>query len=190
MHFHRIDDFPDKKEGTMTILDKTVFSYIAPKIDIETYLQQDVKRHYINCWIKCPHELALMWETYGKDGVAIRSTAGNIRQAMAKDEEHCIRMIEVRYIDDVTEPALILGSPINMLYFPTTKRRYFKQESEVRLLYENTNKITDNKGFNIKIDVKELIQEIRVYPSAPKYFYDMVKLETKGLDVPIESSLI
>ena len=190
IHFHRIDDFSDKKEGTMTVLDKTVFSYIAPKIDIEAYLQQDVKRLYINCWIKCPHELALMWETYGKDGVVIRTTAGNIRQAMANDKEQCIRMVEVRYIDEETEAAQLSGKPFNMLYFPTTKRKYFKQECEVRLLYENTDKITENKGINIRVDVKELIQEIRVYPSAPKYFYDMVKLETKGLDVSIELSSV
>ena len=190
IHFHRIDDFSDKKEGTMTVLDKTVFSYIAPKIDIEAYLQQDVKRHYINCWIKCPHELALMWETYGKDGVAIRTTVGNIRQAMAKDKEHCIRIIEVRYIDELTEASQLLGQPWNMLYFPTTKRRYFKQESEIRLLFENTDKITENKGLNIEIDIKELIREIRVHPNAPKFFLDIVKLETKGLDIPIESSSV
>jgi hypothetical protein len=190
IHFHRIDDFPDKNEGMMTILDKKVFSHIASEKDIETYLQRDNKRHYVNCWIKCPHELALMWETYGNEGVAIRTTAANLRKAMEKDKKHCIRMIEVRYIDEKTEAAQTLGEPLNMLYFPTTKRRYFKQESEVRLLYENTDKITDNKGFNIKIDVKELIQEIRVYPNAPKYFYDMVKLETKELDVPIELSSI
>ena len=190
IHFHRIDDFPDKKEGAMTVLDRKIFSFFSDKQKGATYLQQEVKRHYINCWMKCPHELALMWETFGRDGVAIRTTAGDIRKAMENDKEHFVRMIEIRYIDEETEAAQILEEPLNMLCFPTTKRKYYKQESEVRLLYENTDKITDYKGFNFKIDVKKLIQEIRVYPNAPKYFYDIVKYETKSLDIPIVSSSI
>lgn len=190
LHFHRLDDYPDKKEGTMSVLDRKIFSLIPNTSAGEEYLQKEIKRHFINCWIKSPHELALMWDTFGKSGVAIRSTAGHIRQAMEDDKEHNVRMIEVRYINEKTESAQILGKELNMLYFPTTKRNYFMQESEVRLLYENTGDVSDEKGINFRVNLKELIQEVRVYPNAPKFFFDLINLEAKELRVPIEQSSI
>ena len=99
LHLHRIDDFDDKDEGVLSVLDKKTLSFYRETKDWENYLRNDRKRTFISCWIKCPIEQSLMWYAYGRDGIAIRTTAGAIRCALNIDNEHVVYMIGVRYID-------------------------------------------------------------------------------------------
>ena len=75
LHFHRIDSFNDKEEGTLTTIDKKIFRYFS---NSKEYWETERKRHYISCWIESPHELALMWQTYGKKGIAIKSSVKSL----------------------------------------------------------------------------------------------------------------
>lgn len=97
LHLHRIDDFMDKEEGVLSVLDKRSLPFYENTQGWNDYLEDDRKRTFISCWIKYPIEQSLMWYAYGKDGVAIRSTAGAISRAMEIDTKHQVNMMPVIY---------------------------------------------------------------------------------------------
>lgn len=155
LHFHRIDDFEDKEEGMMPAIDKEHFPFIT-----ESDIERNRKRTYVCSWIKSAHELSLMWQTYGNEGVAIKTTARDIRKALAIDNNHKVLMLDIGYIDYKRESAQIPYTPLNMLHFSTSKRNVFVQENEVRLLFMNYDNQDNAKGINMDIDIKSLISEV------------------------------
>lgn len=190
IHFHRIDDFADKDEGVVSVIDKKGLPFFSDTEKWNEYLEMDRQRTFISCWIKSPYELSLMWDTYGKGGLAIKTTAGVLRQAF-KEDEHTIYMIEVRYINKKFESSQIPGTPLNMLRYSTTKRNYFEQEKEVRLLY-HADTISDVNGIDFDVDANALIKEIILAPTFPTYAYDLILDEVKeaGLSViPTKSDI-
>jgi len=137
LHLHRIDDFVDKEEGVLSVLDKRSLPFYENTQGWNDYLEDDRKRTFISCWIKYPAEQSLMWYAYGKDGVAIRTTAGAIRRAMEIDTKHQVNMMPVKYIDKYLQSVHTPGSRINWFNFYTTKRKFFEMEKEVRLIFHD-----------------------------------------------------
>lgn len=182
IHFHRLDDLADKEEGVLSTLDMK--SFVRFDSGFEQYFLDERKRTFISCWIKSPHELSLMWESYGKGGVAIRTTAGHITEAMEKDKEHGIYMFDVHYIDKQTEAAHHNGEPLNMFKFLTTKRKFFEQEKEVRLIFSDTSrKHEQEKGINFDVDLNKLIQDVVISPIVPEYQFHLICQETKDAGI-------
>lgn len=70
LYFCRLDCFDDPFEGSLSLLDKGLFRCTDEN---RQYWEREVKRHYASCWIKSDHELNLMWNSYGKDGIAIKT---------------------------------------------------------------------------------------------------------------------
>ena len=69
---------------------------------------------------------------------------------------------------------------------PLSKRKYFEQEKEIRLLYSRET-TDEQKGISFPINIGCLIEEVRVYPSAPKYFLEVVNKELKSAGILIKA---
>lgn len=185
LHFHRIDDLMDKEEGILSELDKKQLPIYSDTRRWNEYLEGVRKMVFVSCWIKYQIENSLMWQSYGKEGVAIRTTAGSIRRAMIKDKDHIVHMINVRYIDKGKEPVQIPGTAINWLLFSTTKCVAFEQEKEVRLLFSDDDRKYKGKGVNIDIDINELIKEIKVSSIVPEYVFKLICREVEDSNIKI-----
>lgn len=173
LYFCRIDKFEDDRECTLTTIDKKIFRYNEKA---KYYWERERTRYFISCWIKANNELALMWNTYGKKGIAIKTTVGKLIESLSEDTQHDIYISCVNYIDYKKESSQATGKALNALRIPMTKRNFFEQEKEVRLLYcdyNNKNEI----GHSLDINTKALIEGIKVYPNAPRYFIDIVNME-------------
>lgn len=182
LYFNRIDNFSDNKECTLTAIDKKIFLYTE---DSKEYWEKERKRHFISCWIESDYELALMWDTYGKGGVAIKSNVGNLIDSLAGDIGHTQYLARIKYIDDQVDSTQDATIGMNVLQIPLSKRKYYEQEKEIRLLYSNSD-VGDQTGISFPVDLNCLITEVRVHPNAQQYFFDIVNSELKmaaiGLD--------
>lgn len=173
LYFNRADNFSDQSECTLTTIDMNLFRYNK---DAKEYWKQERKRNFINCWIECNYELALMWDTYGKNGVAISTSVGKLKESLSDDKEHDIYLSRVKYVDYDTGSSQNYGEPLNFHRIPMMKRIYFNQEKEIRLLYFKE-KVTNKKGVAVSVDINKLINRIVVYPKASDYFLKLVNQE-------------
>lgn len=164
LHFHRIDSFNDKEECTLSTIDKGIFIY-NPKS--AQYWKDERKRHFINCWIESPHELALMWDSYGDKGVAIKTSVRSIKKSFITDVKHKIYISRVKYIDFEEDSSQNGGTPMNVLKIVFTKRKFFNQEREIRLLYSfyDNPKGEEKSGYDFKCDIETMIEEIKLAPN-------------------------
>lgn len=188
LYLNRVDNFKDKRECTLTAIDKKIFVNVD-----NDYWEKDKKRYFISCWVKDKNELALMWDTYGKDGVAIQTTARDMKACMATDKSNDVYMSYVKYIDDKIESSQDAGTPKNLLKIPFTKRLYYTQEQEVRLLYcDNEGSMKEKTGMYLPIAPQILLDKVIVYPGAPEYFLEIVNdvLENNGIDIKAVKSQI
>ena len=191
LHFHRIDSFSDKKECTLSTIDKGLFRYSS---ESARYWENERKRHFISCWIESPYELALMWDSYGKNGVAIKSSVRSMKKSFIKDVEHKIYVSRVKYIDYDEGSSQIGGTPLNILKIVYTKRKFFNQEREVRFLYSYyDSQIGEEKeGVNFKCDIQTMIEEIKSAPNISQEDETKIRncLERYGLQILINKSEI
>ena len=181
LYFNRIDNFKDKTECTLTAIDKKIFCCNSKS---EEYWKRERKRHFISCWLESNYELALMWDTYGEKGVAIKTTIGDLYKALAQDKDHAQYISRVKYIDEQYESSQDIGTAKNALKIPMIKRKYYEQEKEIRLLYTWCDN-EDQTGISFPINLNCLINEVRVYPNAPRHFLDIVnsELNAAGLNL-------
>lgn len=179
LYFNRIDSFNDNTECTLTAIDKKIFRYSK---DAEQYWERERKRHFISCWVESDYELALMWDTYGKGGVAIKTTIGSLIDSLAINSDHIQYLARVNYIDQQYDSSQEIGTAINALKIPMTKRKYYDQEREIRLLYTRT-ETDDQTGISFPVDLDCLIDEVIIYPQAPQYFLDVVTKELESANI-------
>lgn len=178
LHFHRIDCFPDHNEGLLTTIDKKIFYYDEANNASKEYWERERKRHYISCWIESPHELNLMWDRYSNEGVAIKTTVAALKAALDRDVKYVERISSVKYVDYENDSSQDNGTPKQIYKIMLTKRKYFEQEKEIRLIMfkedEDNGKIT---GVNVPIYVEPLLQEIWISPKADVFVEDLLKSE-------------
>lgn len=63
-------------------------------------------------------------------------------------------------------------------------------ESEVRLVYHDDDKLhTEDLGFNVDIELNELIEDIKVSSSLPEYVYDLICQEVKESGIEVIPSM-
>lgn len=162
----------------------------------------------VSCWHAVAHESAAMWKLYSpvSAGVTIRSTVGRLRQSIGAplpppagffggDRFH-IGMVE--YID--FQSAHIPTTSFAAQFF--RKRRSFEHEQELRALLMqwpvkadrslDLAQVPNEHGRSISVDLKVLIDEIRVAPQSPQWFFNLVSKVTAryGIEVaPAQSDL-
>lgn len=180
LYFCRLDAFEDKHEGRLSLLDKKIFHYNETSA---AYWERETKRHFANCWIQSPHELNLMWNNYGKGGIAIQTTVKSLKQSLEHDKDHMVYLSYIKYIDDQTESSHEPSEVINIFRILYSKRKFFEQEREVRLLYSPDAPKEDEKGYPLDVDLKKLIEKVVLSPSSDTYLETIVKQELTTHDI-------
>lgn len=199
LYFSRADCFEDPFEGATGILarqkewDKCCYTFCCDAIDslkqidgisrgleeIERQAQKlflefkestskQVLHTFINCWHENQHESEAMWKLYTKDlsqGIAIRTTYNRLYDSMQKNPS--ISIGRVNYIDYSKRFA---GLDDVFWY----KRCSFEHEKEVRAMFSDHTQ-NDTLGILIPVDLNTLIDKIYVSPTAPSWFYSLVR---------------
>ncbi len=107
----------------------------AFKIYQQHYLAFLRKTRYAWCWFRSGIESMLMWNSYGKDGIAIKTTVGRLKSALEKSK-HSFIFGEMAY-RTANEQDFDSSDPTNerllsMPYF--FKRKEYSAEQEVRFV--------------------------------------------------------
>ena len=183
LYFCRMDKLEDKSELPATeIIAK---SYRNEFKNFKTYLENNKKKSFVNCWTISPHEESMMWNAYVNDemGVAIKTTVGNLMKSDLNTNDEVI-VGRVTYFDKNKESPQPSGN-MNYYYLVFAKRKYYDRETELRLFYE----VQDNQ-FSLPVDLKTMIQEVRINPSAPEYAKDLIRkyICSKGYSFPVLDS--
>lgn len=162
---------------------------------------------FINCWHINEHESLAMWKLYtsSNQAIAIQSTFGRLRiclqpHRMPPHGEPILS--KVKYIDyekDVVPRNIHLAE-----YF--YKRKSFEHEAELRAVLQElplvpASRDSDGRvtgwyydyakpkvdGKNLIIELDMLVEAVYVAPTAPNWFYSLVKkvLEKYGIDKKI-----
>jgi hypothetical protein len=129
----------------------------------------------LNCWHMNPHESAAMWKLYLKSdsGIAVQSTYSRLKRAIVTHEDVFIGA--VRYIDyekDAIEDDNIFIPFVH-------KRMSFEHEKEIRAVIARFPKSLKDQsikeGFNVHVNMEELVEAVYLSPSSPKWISDLIK---------------
>lgn len=194
LYLARSDQFFDKNEGKLSEMDKKLFDSFVP--DISNRIEKEgIGCSFIQCWVMNPEELFLMWETYSslEEGIAIKSTVGQLIDSLDSKDERNIIISDVSYKNyskDYTFDKA--GGFANLLAPLFCKRTYFCQEMELRLVYHDYNmSILDNvMGVVFKVDLNKLIDSVWVAPNAGEWYIDVINKEMliHGINKPLNCS--
>ena len=158
-------------------------------------LEEDRQSTYINCWHWNDRESAAMWKLYSNNDycVAISSDVGKLLDQLPR----FVAFTFVNYVDwdhDRFQAGNMSQSP----FFH--KRKEFVHENEVRVVYmqplhgqRGGPELEPNEtGFLLPVTVSELISEVVLAPSTPKWVAEMVIEATRrfGCDIPVRTSTL
>lgn len=201
LHLARSDTLDDSFEGSVPheILARrdgpggTYLGQLFGRHEVERY-EGSRRFIFINCWTMSEHESAAMWPLYvpSRGGVAVRSTYRRLTRALA-GEPKPLFIGRVRYIDYATEP--FVHDDANVLTPFVHKRKSFEHEGELRVLWWDSDSSNTSMeghvpgeemplafmsgvhpgGVSACVDLRELIEDVRVSPVAPLWFEHLVR---------------
>ena len=171
LHFHRIDDFADPFEGSIPKLVDDIRETHATEREarVDQALNRRLRQHtFANCWHMKERESANMWDNYGgdKNVIAIKSTVGQLEEAIVEPEEDYLQLADIRYIDFIDTTFEELSQKVPSGNQPSqwtiVKRASFKEESEFRAFIQTIPKISESEyaecEYNLKTrDIEEKI---------------------------------
>lgn len=194
LYFTRCDNFEDPFEGSwpeanfaIREMRPDLFEKGAPTQAVKsmakmTY-QQFRKYMVVNCWHLNEYESAAMWKLYLKsnEGIAIQSTYNKLISSFNNDNSYTIHVGLVQYIDYKS-----YFMPEGNLFYPFLhKRKSFEHEHELRALIMmpipgeggslDFSKEPTFQGKFVPVNLDTLIETIFVCPSAPSWFFSLVK---------------
>jgi hypothetical protein len=127
----------------------------------------------VNCWYRSKHESEGMWGLYSKGGVAIKTSVGAIKSALAADEQsHVVHIGAIKYIDFtdqtvnpsdcVTEDGQLIGM---------VKRIAYAHENEVRMYVAPQREskslaLKEPVSLRVSVDVDKLLEAVVISPFA------------------------
>jgi hypothetical protein len=175
--FVRMDQLDDPLEGTHTDaeiagLRKSFDRKRAQElIDVFRIARGEV---YVNCWRSGSAESLAMWDLYGRGSgiVAVKSTAGRLREAASKYEKP-VYISKTSYVDWSQAYGLD-----NVLVAGSRKDLSYQHESEVRAIIMSDSFSSDSKrppGVRLKTDPNRLITEVMVGPREPEWVVKLVE---------------
>lgn len=212
LYLTRLDKFDDKYEGGYPIEDFLINSHKLlgyPGENLFTTSRKDFidaltvaykYGFYANCWHMNNCDSFGMWKAYltSPEGIAIKTTVGNLKKSVLKDNKDWVTYGKVEYIDYENESIISVAKKkkelgINIPPFPVFfKRKNFEYENEFRVMsmYEaslnNTDdlslvnknlmklKLSAKDSIQISIDLNEMVQEIYVSPFAGAWYYNLI----------------
>ena len=186
----RSDKFEDQYEGTFSEPTFEEIKKIAannPKF--LDYYKSHREKVVVSSWHANEYESFAMWQIFTKnnEGLAIQSTIGRLKKAVAV-EKHIEQFIgEVNYIDYKKEYI-----PFEDTFFPFLfKRKSFQYEREIRIISDVSNaKISINDGLKIDVTINDLIEKIYIHPKSENWYKNLVVEMVKklGYEIAIEKS--
>lgn len=164
----------------------------------DSLVRQKLRKHVaINCWHRNEYESAAMWSLYLKsdEGVAIQSNEALLVEELFRGapEGYLPAVVPVRYIDfDKDTPKMGFIGAYSL------KRKSFEHESEVRAVLcrcDDNWEISEveeipEPGISLPVDLNNLIENVFISPTAPKWFFDIVLSSVKkyGLTCDVHQS--
>ena len=195
LYLCRMDLFEDKMEGRVPLENLREKASSDDLSRIDEYAEKTKKEQFVSCWTMCPNESYFHWKIFSeKDcGIVIKSTVERLMLNIQK-EKRPIYIGKIEYIDP-NDKYVFWG---NTYQFSFQKRKHFEQEQEVRILTDlspeeqEDSSIANSLNMYIPVDLKTLIEEIRLVPGADANFKNAVELvlKEKGLDIPVHFSKI
>ena len=186
----RSDKFEDQYEGTFSEPTFEEIKKIAannPKF--LDYYKSHREKVVVSSWHANEYESFAMWQIFTKnnEGLAIQSTIGRLKKAVAV-EKHIEQFIgEVNYIDYKKEYI-----PFEDTFFPFLfKRKSFQYEREIRIISDVSNaEISINDGLKIDVTINDLIEKIYIHPKSENWYKNLVVEMVKklGYEIAIEKS--
>ena len=175
LSFARLDKFDDAHEGWLSV---EIVKHSLDKIEAELGTEQrhvwaDVltnprfngrKDHAASCWFIQEQDSAMMWERYGRGGVAIRSTVGALSSALVEPQDAELIFGEVHYGGWPNAPYSAKAATF-------WKDARYKEEREFRALISKA--LSPGVGYatlqiaeftSVKIDLTQAIHEVLVCP--------------------------
>lgn len=185
LYFSRVDHLKDKAEILVSNIEKQYWKDRF-KSDLDSWIEKERKRVFINCWIKSEIEISTMWDAYASngEGIAIKSTVNRLINSY-QGEEH-INILDVNYIDHKKESVHSYGECFNAHKFFSTKRILYWPENELRLIFESQ-RVDQFESFQIPIHLNTLIQELRIGPNVSREVFESIKkvVSTYNNDFPV-----
>lgn len=176
----RLDQFEDTWEGvwpkkfTDAVRESLKARGIADYNNIHS-VHRDIL--FVSCWHANDYESAAMWDLYSSksSGVAIRTTVGDLKDALAGEVDYMLGQVE--YVDIETDPRMFEFNVIIPAYL---KRMSFKHENEVRLVRLGVRNPDDSNGprypfLEINVDLSKLLKNVYFSPSMPMWLVDSIK---------------
>ena len=186
LFFALVGDMIDKYEGFIyppMPLDESEYHLWSAQWDVRDRLAALTKQCLISCWVESEYESYLMWETYaGTEGLAIRTTFGNLYKSLNVTPELPITFGRVKYVDydKCVVPRLGAGPLFH-------KRIEYHGESELRAVLpgpplpavENPALVLDldvenNRGRYIPVNLDILFESVILPPNSKPWFEDLV----------------
>ena len=183
--FTRVDKFGDEHEGSITqkALD-TYGSHFVDEAAAESFLRNLKHSRSLtlaNCWHWNANENISMWDRFGRDGIALRTTFDRLAKSFTSPGPIYIGRVE--YIDYKKDNF----STESVFYQCLHKRMEFKDEQEVRALSYLLNdgplrwvQITPElvppfeTGEERGVNIHTLISEVVAHPNTSEEFLESV----------------
>ena len=170
---------------------------------------------YVNCWHRGDHESMALWKGYGGGpyAVAVRTTFGRLDSLLPEKFRGSTGGSSPARLDDpVPEMPIYLG-PVRYIDHRSTTLRMehednlfgplayksiaYASENEVRAIqwnipgYDSSGELPLPSGFQVPIDLQQLVSDIVVSPLAPEWFTPVVRatFERCGFDFTISGSV-
>ncbi len=139
------------------------------------------KYTYVNSWSMNNEESFALWKIYlnnSKQGIAIKTTVGNIRKSFISSDFYCIigRVDYSNKVEEVTQDSI-----------SGTKKPFYEYEKEFRIIIKNhfKTKVDDNgsniwepydiKGLSLNVNLNNLIDRIVMSPFCEDWFIGLVR---------------
>ena len=181
----RSDKFEDQYEGTFS---ETTYEEIkkiaANNSKFLDYYKSHREKVVISSWHINEYESYAMWQIFTKnnEGLAIQSTIGRLKQALAPEKKYLQNIGAVNYIDYKKEYI-----PFDDTFFPFLfKRKSFQYEREVRIISDTSgNRVSINDGLKVDVNIDHLIEKIYIHPKSENWYKNLVIELMQKLDFTI-----
>lgn len=213
LYFAKVQEFNDRWEGQIpysmhdAIRSSPIYQSIIAHLSqddafklTKSFTESELHYYGVSCWHWNEVESIAMWKLYtsGKDGVAIQSTVGKLKEAFSH-ESRDLYIAEVQYNDHELR-NIPESSETHALIPIITKRRSFRHEREVRIILDRRPSDATPEyewgmrfgflGEPVEINYAKVIERIVVAESFPKWAIQSLQdqVNWKGLGIDVEES--
>lgn len=183
LYLTRLDQLNDPHEGSLpkTMIEIRDSAPTTRKTNHYSNFNQEVRQEiFVNCWTLQPNESEALWRLYGgsEEGIAIQSSYSKLIDIARSELFTYVGC--VKYLDYDSDTFDSPEWPISWNLFQPAmhKRIAFAHEHEVRIIKSKHRKAPDDIqpiGYEITINLEELIENIYISPYAQEWYTNIVK---------------